>query len=269
MIHTFWQLVTQQDSVQMILMFISIPFGLIVGSALNALMFRLKNGMNFMTGRSECVHCEKQLSWFELIPLLSFLVLRGKCRSCRGIIPRDYFLVELFASVLFFYSTVIFSTSTEILFGWIIVTFSVLIFVYDLKHMLIEDRVTVTLMIIIALYNLIVMPSAFLTHLFTGFGIALFFIAQILATRGKGVGGGDIRLGFIIGLLLGYPFGVFALLSAYIIALLWILPLLAVKKVTMKSKIPLGPFLVIGMLLFFFHQNIDMSVVFNWLMFGV
>lgn len=257
-----WQLFF--ESYQLIIAIFVFVFGVIIGSSLNALIFRLKNNKNFFSGRSMCVHCEKQLSWQELIPLFSFLIQNGTCKKCKKSIPKSYFFVEFFTGILFMHSLFVFSELHQIIFSWIVITLSVLIFVYDLKYMLIEDRVSIPFMGVILVF-LAFHPEYAIQHILTGLGVALFFIIQILVTKGKGVGGGDIRLGFIMGLLLGWPMALYALMTSYMIALIWILPLLLVKKVSMKSRIPLGPFLIIGMLLFFFHGKFLVEYINNFL----
>ncbi|MBI2038330.1 MAG: prepilin peptidase [Candidatus Nealsonbacteria bacterium] len=112
-------------------------FGLIVGSFLNSVVFRLEQSQSFLLGRSFCPHCKHQLSWLDLIPIFGFLILKGKCRYCQQKISWQYPLVELATGLIFL---AIFNYQFTI-FNFIIACFFIIIFIYDLKHYIIPDRV--------------------------------------------------------------------------------------------------------------------------------
>ena len=117
-------------------------FGLIVGSFLNCVVYRLEQDSSFLGGRSFCPLCKHKLSWRDLIPVFSFLILKGKCRYCQQKISWQYPLVELVTGFLFF--LVFHYTRYDIpyiVYGLIITAFLIIIFVYDLKHYLIPDKV--------------------------------------------------------------------------------------------------------------------------------
>ena len=127
--------------------------GLAVGSFLNCVIYRLEKKKSFIRGRSYCPHCKKTLSWFELIPLMSFILQKAKCLKCKKKISWQYPLVELATGILFvlciWYFSPNFLLST---FYFLFSTFLIIIFVYDLKHYIIPDKVIYPA-IIIALFS--------------------------------------------------------------------------------------------------------------------
>jgi leader peptidase (prepilin peptidase)/N-methyltransferase len=218
-------------------------FGLIVGSFLNSIIYRLQAGESFLFKRSFCPHCKHQLSWQDLIPIFSFLILKGKCRYCKKPISWQYPLVEL-ATGLLFISFFIFHFS---FFIFIIACFLIIIFVYDLKHYIIPDKVIYPAIGIAFLYQAIIHNSQFiLQYLISAFGAATFFVVIVLISRGKWMGIGDIKLAFLMGLFLGFPNIVVALFLAFFIGAIIGVGLIIAGKKTLKSEVPFGPFLVIG-----------------------
>jgi leader peptidase (prepilin peptidase)/N-methyltransferase len=219
-------------------------FGLIVGSFLNCIIYRLEKGESFLKGRSYCPKCKHRLAWQDLVPVLSFLFLLGKCRYCKKSISFQYPLVELATAILFVLSPDIRFT--------IIVPFLIIIFVYDLKHYLIPDKI-VYLAIGLALilgFNQVI-PAC---------GAALFFLLIVLATRGRGMGIGDIKLAFLMGLLLGWPNILVALSFAFFAGATIGLALIFAKKKSLKSAVPFGPFLIAGTFIALFFGG----KIINW-----
>ena len=224
----------------MILIFI---FGLVVGSFLNCLIYRLEVGEGFLKGRSFCPYCRHILSWQDLIPLLSFLILRGKCRYCQKSISWQYPLVEI-ATGLLFLSIFNFQFS---IFNLIIACFLIIIFVYDLKHYIIPDKIIYPAIVIVLIYNFL--RSDLLGRsdlLLSAFGAATFFLAIVLVSRGTWMGIGDIKLAFLMGLFLSWPKILVALFLAFSIGAIIGLGLIVSGKKTLKSEVPFGPFLVTG-----------------------
>ncbi len=233
--------------------------GVCVGSFLNVLVFRTRDG-EALTGRSRCLTCEKPIAWHDLIPVASFFALRGRCRSCQGVISWQYPLVELVTGVLFLLFYLRYATSTFLpdaasagnlwLFLLRDLTFSVfliIVFVYDLRYALILDRFTIPGMIVATILNLwLGLP---IWSLLAG-GVVLggFFLFQYLVSRGAWVGDGDIRMGALMGLMLGFRDGMVALFLSYVIGAVFGLFLLATRKATPKTQIPFGTFLSVGAL---------------------
>lgn len=241
-------------------------FGLIIGSFINCLIYRLRHGQNFFTGRSHCPLCRHQIAWYDNIPLLSYLILRAKCRHCHKAISWQYPIVELITGLLFLiifwqqmtivdYNVLMLSCFNVlmILRNFVFTAFLIIIFLYDLKYYLILDSITIPAMIVALLFNLFIgvltTPSSFisifLNFFVSAFILGVFFLLQFLISRGKWLGGGDIRLGILMGLMLGWPNSLVALTLGYILGSLAGLGLIAAHKKTFQSRVPLGTFLTI------------------------
>jgi prepilin signal peptidase PulO-like enzyme (type II secretory pathway) len=230
--------------------------GLIVGSFLNCVIYRLEVGEGFLRGRSFCPHCKHQLSWQDLIPIFSFLILKGKCRYCQKKISWQYPLVEFITGSLFlliWYAAVI--KISEFLFLALISSFLIIIFVYDLKHYIIPDKVIYPAIAIALIFNFLPHQifgggfnqfSIFKFSILSAFGAALFFLMIVLVSRGKWMGVGDIKLAFLMGLVLGFPNILVALFLAFFIGAIIGIGLITTGKKTLKSEVPFGPFLVTG-----------------------
>jgi prepilin signal peptidase PulO-like enzyme (type II secretory pathway) len=246
--------------------------GLIVGSFLNCIIYRLQTNESFLKGRSFCPNCKHTLSWQDLIPVFSFIILRGECRYCKKPISWQYPLVELATGILFVLNFWYLSFRFDLIFGFwilnfiyylIISCFLILIFVYDLKHYIIPDKIIFPTIIINLLYNVfyslfIINNSKFLIQsLLSAFGAAVFFLLIVLISRGRWMGAGDIKLAFFMGLFLGWPKILIALFLSFFIGAIIGLGLIAAGKKKMNSEVPFGPFLVIGTFLaMFFGQQI-------------
>jgi len=230
-------------------------FGLAVGSFLNCLIYRLETGGSFLKGRSFCPHCKHVLNWQDLIPLLSFLILRGKCRYCQQKINWQYPLVELATGIIFL---LVFLTYIHIniytgVYLLIISCFLIVIFVYDLKHYIIPDKVIYLAIVLVFIYQLFgnwKLEIGNLQPLLNPFSSALlasvFFLAIVLVSQGRWMGIGDIKLAFLMGLFLGFPNILVALFSAFLIGAIIGIGLIISGKKTLKSEVPFGPFLVTG-----------------------
>ena len=231
--------------------------GLILGSYLNSWMWRIYTNRWQWGGRSLCIHCGRQLTWSENIPLLSFVVLRGQCRTCHQRIPPDYFWVELVTPILF-----VLAASIDLAHGitnpWHIwrdlffVALLLVIFVYDAKYYLILTRVVYGGAVVGFLINYVVLHVSPVNMLLGAIVGAGFFWMQYVLSRGRWIGGGDVRLGLMMGILLGWPGVLVALFMAYVLGAFVSLGLLALRKKTLRSQLPFGTFLAIGTLVALF-----------------
>lgn len=240
------------DNFLLILIFI---LGLGVGSFLNCLIYRLEKKDSFFSGRSYCPKCHHQLSWFDLIPLFSFLFLKGRCAYCGEKISWQYPLVELATGTIFL---LIFSSQLPIsdfrdlsnLFYLLLISgFLIIIFVYDFKYYLIPDKIIYPAILISLFYRIFEnwnLKFEIWNFLLGAFIISGFFLAIYLLSQGKAIGFGDLKLGFLMGLILGWPLALIALWLAFLIGGPIALILVALRKKGWKSEIPLGPFLVLA-----------------------
>ncbi len=245
------------------LIFISIfIFGLIIGSFLNALIWRMHTKKSMME-RSCCPKCKHTLGIKDLIPLFSFFSQKGKCRYCQKKISWQYPLVEFFTGILYCFVflknsdiSLLSYNSITLFRDLFFISVLIIIFVYDLKYGYILDKVTLPAMLVGLILNLILeVPwQNLLLAAIIGGG---FFLAQFLISKGQWIGGGDIRMGALMGFFLGWPQILVALFFSYIIGAIIGVSLIILKKKTWKSEIPFGVFLTIGAIIsLFFGEQI-------------
>ncbi|OGD61101.1 hypothetical protein A3I57_00835 [Candidatus Beckwithbacteria bacterium RIFCSPLOWO2_02_FULL_47_23] len=233
--------------------------GICLGSFLSVVLYRLRVGGSALKGRSVCDHCRKKIAWYDNLPLLSFLLLGGKCRRCRRPINPEYPLTELIIGIEFvwvywllkinfnFFNWIEGWYSFALLAYWLILfSGAVAIAIYDFQHQLIPDQILLPLIVVAFLrlfvsQNWSVVPAAFGSMAFLG--------VLHLVTRGKGMGLGDVKLGFLLGLVLGWPQIMTAYFLAFLTGAIAGVILIVVKGKNLKSKIAFGPFLILGMII--------------------
>ncbi len=234
--------------------------GLAIGSFINALVYRLHEKKSLFT-RSACPKCGAKIYWFDNIPILSFILLHRRCRQCQAKISWQYPLVEMSTAILFlfvflktFQQFSIFNLQFSILIikNFLIIFTGLFVFLYDLKYLEVEDKVVLLVSILILMLNF------FSGEPFGGIILAIiigmgFFALQYFLTHGKGVGLGDLRLGFFMAASLSWPKILVSLFLAYFIGAVTAIILLLLHKKKLKDPVPLGPFLVIGTFLALFY----------------
>lgn len=245
--------------------FIFLVLGLIIGSFLNVVVYRLK-GAETVLGRSHCPKCKKQIRWRDNVPVVSFLLLSARCRDCGEKISWQYPLVELGTGAVFAligsYFFALGDTSTWIQTAFLLAVSSLLlvIFVYDLKYMEIPMLVLwagVALAVAYVLYAdwksfapaLGIMDFKTFSALAGASALFLFFFALSWFSRETWMGEGDAYLGLLVGLIVGWPNVIFVLMLSSVIGAMVSIALVASRKKTMKSQVPFAPFLVLGTLL--------------------
>ncbi len=222
--------------------FLIFILGLSVGSFLNAVIYRLEKKKPISFDRSHCPHCRAVLKWHDLIPVISFILFSGKCRYCRKRISFQYPLVELAAGLLFLITFNSFGYSLVALYYLIIISFLIIIFVYDFRHYLIPDKIIYPAIIIAFLY--LFSEKDFISHFLSAILASGFFLLLVLISKGKWIGLGDVKLAFLMGLVLGWPGILIALFISFFSGAIAGLTLIVLGKKKMKSEIPFGPFLV-------------------------
>ncbi len=222
--------------------------GLVTGSFLNVVIYRLPRGLGFVKGRSFCPKCKKKIRWFDNVPVLSFLILKGHCRFCGKTISWRYPLVELLTGILFYLSYLNhLSFLSYPLFCGLIVVFFI-----DLEHQIIPDEIVISFSVLIFLYFLITDYQSLITnYLITGIVSFLFLYSIYLLTRGKGMGFGDVKLAFLMGLSLGFPKIVVAFYLAFLTGAFFGIILILLGRARLKQKIAFGPFLVFSTIISF------------------
>jgi prepilin signal peptidase PulO-like enzyme (type II secretory pathway) len=235
-------------------------FGLIFGSFINALVWRLHAGRDWVSERSECLQCHHQLAPKDLIPVLSWLYLRGKCRYCQKPIP-DSPIVELALPLLFVISYLLWPAplAGRALFDfgfWLIFLVGFLaLAVYDMKWFLLPDVIVFPLICLALLQvagDWLLFNRSW--HDLAGPGIGVLIISGTFFglhyfSKGKWIGFGDVKLGIILGLLAGGALkGLMVLLVASIVGTIIALPLVVQGKAGRKSHLPFGPLLIVGII---------------------
>jgi len=231
-------------------------FGAIVGSFLNVCIYRLPRDKSIIVPNSFCPHCEKPIKYYDNVPILSYIILRGKCRYCNAKISIKYPIVEFITASLFTLLYEINGLSLELPVMMLFVALLIVISFIDLEFQIIPDVLSIGGLTAGFLLSFTRPVFGFLDALYgilLGGGV-LFAIAygyQLLRKR-EGMGGGDIKLLGMIGAFCGIRGVLFSLMAGSLIGTLVGLPLMIVKKKDTKYAIPFGPFLSLGALLFVF-----------------
>lgn len=242
----------------MIIFFIFL-IGLLIGSFLNVLIDRFSQGQS-ISGRSHCDHCKKTLSWKDLIPVVSWVILGGRCRYCKKKISVFYPFVELLTGLAFVYvmsrvdpltggsdpiKTLVIVISTM---G--IVAALIVVFFADFKYRIIPDEATVA--VVIFSLPMVFFSSSIQDHIFGAVLLFTIIFGLHLVTRGRGMGLGDVKYAPAMGFLLGLKAGFLGLYIAFVLGGIISLLLIIFGKKKMKSKIAFGPFLVAGTVIMLF-----------------
>jgi len=268
----------------------SLILGLFIGSFLNVVADRLCQGRGFLKGRSVCDSCGKELKPAHLVPVLSYVFLKGKCAYCKQKMSLFYPFSELLTAIFFgiaAYSSSFASSPallTGLRFAYLTVVFSVfaVIILSDLKYQIIPNQVVYFGIIFVFLVqvgslgfwaykyhnmlandilgsymlkdgfwwtNVLREIKSFGYNIGAGLGICLFFYLLVVLTKERGMGGGDVKLGLLIGLFNGFPNGIIAILLGFISGSLVSLFLILSTKKGLKDVVPFGPFLILGSVL--------------------
>jgi len=274
----------------LILIFVFI-FGLTIGSFLNCLIWRLHEKIPLTIfvrrgnkrNRSYCPKCGQQINWYDNIPLVSFIMLKGKCRQCGQSISWQYPAVEVTTGILFLISFLLVVKSfiinpqifdfrfsifdliqnskfiIQLMRDWFLISVMIVIFIYDLRWSEILDIVTLPACLAVFIINL-VLGFNLLNLLISGIIGGSFFLIQFLVSGGRWIGGGDIRLGLLMGLALGWPAVLLAIIISYFIGSIVGVGLILAGKKKWGSEVPLGVFLATGTIISLFWQ----AQILNW-----
>ena len=228
-------------------------FGLLIGSFLNVVAWRLPRGESLVTPRSHCPGCDAQLKFYDNVPVLSWVALRGRCRGCATKISARYPIVEAVTAVLYVLVVALkWGDALQIALGLVLVTFLVPIAVIDLDVRKIPNKLTGPAAVLAVALGALLAPSELPEQLAAGAGALIFFLLPTLIHQ-KGMGMGDVKLVGVLGLYLGRAV-IPAIFIALILGVVVGAAIIAMKGVSdgRRTKVPFGPFLAIGALIAFF-----------------
>lgn len=231
-------------------------FGLFLGSFYNVVALRLCKNESIIFPGSHCLKCNHSLAWYELIPVFSYIGLKGKCRACKSHISIQYPLIELLTGILFAFSYYLFGFSLETIVSIILSSIVIIILITDLKHFVILDEVLIIGTILMAIIYGFMGFEILINKLIGGmviFGIMLLVkLVGDFAFKQESLGWGDVKLSFVAGFILGIPLGIVYIFLGSILAFPYAL------YTSFKNKegiLPFGPFLAIALILLFWNFN--------------
>lgn len=217
--------------------------GLSMGSFLGALTWRMPRGMSILTGRSQCPRCHKVIAWYDNIPLLSYILLGGRCRNCHQAISIRYPLIEAATAIGFV--SIWYSTPVAVPYLLLVFSLLVAIFVIDFEHRIIPDELVFAGFAGTSIY-LLMTNSLLWVNLLTGFLLADFLLLVHLITFGRGMGLGDVKLALFLGTFFSWPLGLIWIFASFLIGGAFGFTLILLGRAGLRQKIAFGPFLVVA-----------------------
>lgn len=258
--------------------------GLIVGSFLSSYTYRTPRDKSVRKGRSYCPQCKSNVRWYDNIPLVSFLLLRGRCRNCDQKISFRYPLIEISTGIIFLAVAYLIGNCAQtprsndicLFYGLLgtralpylllVATVLLSIFVIDLEHKIIPDRAVFTLFVITVLVFILTGSSTIYLRLLSGFIAGTFLLLLNLITKGRGMGLGDVKLALLGGIILSWPYILTWLFTSFVLGSVVGLALIAKKKAAFGKEIPFGPFLIISLGVTLFWGNVLTEIYFSGLL---
>jgi leader peptidase (prepilin peptidase)/N-methyltransferase len=249
--------------VQAILYVFSVVFGLVIGSFLNVVIYRVPRHESLIRPASHCPRCDAAIRWYDNLPLVSWIALRGRCRSCKNRISVRYPLVEGFVGASYGLAALRIGFDWPILLAWFVVAILVCLALIDLDHMIIPSIITLPAAAIGLGASIALEPERWWLYVASAAGAAAFcFIVAVAWPGGAGMGGGDVTMALFVGSVLGFPAVLVGFFFAFALGFLLALYVLFVKKKSRKTQIPFGPFLAIGTYVGFFAGE---AILDGWL----
>lgn len=229
---------------------LTIIFGLIIGSFLNVVIHRLPLGENVVFPPSHCPRCRADIPFYLNIPLLSYILLLGKCRSCRGKISAQYPLVEGFCAFSFWLTVQNYGLSLQAAASAVFICLLIALAAIDIKHMILPDELTLSAAAFFFIYSFFNPEIGQLDAVLSGLGGALFFAGlyffYLKIRKIEGLGFGDVKMALFMGLFLGLHRLTVAIFLASLFGLLVGIFFIVFKKKNLKLALPFGPFLSLG-----------------------
>ena len=245
--------------------------GSIWGSFSNVCIYRIPNNKSVIINRSYCPKCKNKIGWFDNIPFLSFVLLKGKCRNCNKAIGLQYFIVELLSAVSFVIIYHFYGISITSLLLLILSIYFIIIFFIDLKHLIIPNSLTFSLMFLGFIKSFDpnldkTIFSNYINSLIGGiFGYSIIWLIVFVykkIRKKEGMGLGDAKLLGAIGFWFGWASIPFTIFLSSVAALIFVIPSIINKSRNMASQIPFGPYIIIGCIIYLIFLNEIKNILF-------
>jgi leader peptidase (prepilin peptidase) / N-methyltransferase len=250
--------------------FLIFILGASLGSFSNVCIYRLPKNKQIVSGRSFCPRCKKYINWFDNLPIISFLLLGGKCRKCKKVILLRYFIVEIITGITLLLIYLNYNDLSTIIFLSIISLLFIIIFFIDLENFIIPDSLNFSIMALALFKNFLpISNTSFIQDInqsiiggMVGYSIIwLIIYLYKMIKKIEGMGLGDAKLMASIGLLFGWHSVPFVLFISALLGLIFVLPSLINKQKNMRSEIPFGPFIIAACLIYFTYGDFLYSLI--------
>lgn len=241
-------------------------FGSILGSFFHVVATRLSNDESIIKPPSHCHICNRKLKWYELIPIVSFVIQKGKSRCCKQQLPISYLIVEVITGSLFSVAYHVFKLTPELLISLIFISGLIIVIISDIEHMIILDEVLIISSILIIITNFIFLGFK-IAVINIGHAMGAFLLMLIVKAIGdfvfkkESLGGGDIKLMFLFGLVIGLPMSIVTIFFATFIAFPIAVYVLLKRK---DNMIPFGPFLSVAAIILLISK-INLNDIINFI----
>jgi len=246
-----------QDETMATIFFI---YGLFIGSFLNVCIFRIPAGISLIKPPSSCGSCGHRLNYIDMLPVVNYIINKGKCRYCKSSYSMQYPLIELLNGILYLFISLKFGFSINSIIYCIIVSLLIVVSMIDLKHKIIPDGLIIT-GIIIGIILLLQDKTVLFNRLIgLGIGLGLFLTIAVLTNA---MGGGDIKLMAVLGLIFGIKGILFIALFSFVIGAIISVALLTLKIKSRKDEIPFGPFISLSALIYIFYGTEIVALYFR------
>ena len=219
-------------------------FGIVIGSFLNVCIFRIPNHETVVTERSHCMKCGYQLSWYDMVPVFSWLCLGGKCRKCKTPISPQYPIVEAVNGILYMVVFAVNGFSLESILYCLFVSALLVLSVIDWRTYEIPIGINIFILVLGILHTALDY-SNWLTYVVGFFSVSLFLFLLLWISKGRAIGGGDVKLMAVAGLLLGWKLAVLAFFIGCIVGS--VIHLLRMKLSGADKVLAMGPYLSVGL----------------------
>ncbi|MCM3224344.1 prepilin peptidase [Terribacillus saccharophilus] len=236
--------------------------GAVLGSFYNVVGMRVLEKKMFHSERSYCPNCKHQIKAFDLIPVISYIILRGKCRNCTQKISPLYPFTELVTGLLFGYSFYIIGLQWELVTAFVLVSMASILFVTDIRFMLIPNKILLFFLPLFIILRVITPLDPWWDSIIGATVAFVLLFLVILLSRG-GMGGGDLKLFVVLGVVLGWKGVLLTLFLSSVIGAVVSLVLLSAKILKRKQAIPFGPYILLAALITYFHGDAMISWYIN------